>query len=112
MSNFREIKITCPICNEEHGYTIWDSINVQVNPEMKDQILNKKLFDWECPKCGNYFNIPYGFIYHDMEEGFLIAVAANYDEIVKEFTLPDGYTYLRVKDLDELCGIIDVKNAS
>ena len=31
MSSFRNIKITCPDCNTEGTYTVWDSVNVDLD---------------------------------------------------------------------------------
>ena len=62
-------KITCPKCNHESDYIVWYSINVTLNPEMKDKILDDTLFSWVCPHCGERFYAPYDFLYHDMENG-------------------------------------------
>lgn len=62
-------KITCPKCNHESDYIVWYSINVTLDPEMKDKILDDTLFSWVCPHCGERFYASYDFLYHDMENG-------------------------------------------
>jgi hypothetical protein len=39
MSSFRNIKINCPDCNTEGAYTAWDSVNVDLNPELKSKVM-------------------------------------------------------------------------
>ena len=36
MSKERIEIIKCPKCGAEGGFTIWDSINVELNPELKE----------------------------------------------------------------------------
>lgn len=62
-------KITCPKCNHESDYMVMCSINATLNPEMKNKILDDTLFNWVCPHCGKNYNVPYDFLYHDMENG-------------------------------------------
>ena len=69
MSMPSNTKITCPKCNHESDYIVWYSINVTLNPEMKDKILDDTLFSWVCPHCGENYYVPYDFLYHDMENG-------------------------------------------
>jgi len=66
MSSFRNVTITCPDCGAEGEYTIWNSVNVTINPELKYKIMYGSIFNWTCPKCGKIFNVPYPFLYHDM----------------------------------------------
>ena len=62
MSMPSNTKITCPKCNHESDYIVWYSINVTLNPEMKDKILGDTLFSWVCPHCGERFYAPYDFL--------------------------------------------------
>ena len=43
MSSFRNIKITCPACNTEGPYTVWDSVNVDLDPELKSKVMDGSL---------------------------------------------------------------------
>ena len=82
MSSFRDIKINCPDCNTEGSYTIWDSVNVDLNPEMKSKVMNGSLFEWTCPNCGKTFNAPYSFLYHDMTHNFMVQFDAERSHII------------------------------
>jgi transposase-like protein len=59
MSSFRNIKITCPACSTEGSYTVWDSVNVDLDPELKVKVMDGSLFTWTCPNCKKSFNAPY-----------------------------------------------------
>ena len=51
MSSFRNIKITCPACSTEGSYTVWGSVNVDLDPELKVKVMDGSLFTWICPNC-------------------------------------------------------------
>ena len=92
MSSFRNIKITCPDCNTEGEYTVWDSVNVDLDPELKSKVMDGSLFTWVCPKCKKSFNAPYSFLYHDMAHNFMV-----YFESEKSHIIPFA-EYLRVME--------------
>ena len=82
MSSFRNIKITCPDCNREGEYTVWDSVNADLNPELKSKVMDGSLFTWVCPKCKKSFNAPYSFLYHDMTHNFMVQFDAERGHII------------------------------
>ena len=82
MSSFREIKINCPACNAEGPYLIWDSVNVDLNPELKPKVMDGSLFTWVCPNCKEKFNAPYSFLYHDMTHGFMVMFDSENSHII------------------------------
>ena len=82
MSSFRNIKITCPACNKEGEYTVWDSVNVDLDPELKSKVMDGSLFTWACPNCKKSFNAPYSFLYHDMTHNFMVQFDAEKSHII------------------------------
>lgn len=72
MSSFINSKITCPNCKNEGGYTMWNSVNVDLNPELKLKVLDGSIFMWTCPHCGKEYKAPYPLLYHDMKNHFMI----------------------------------------
>ena len=57
---------TCPECGHEQECTVWHSLNGDMNPEAKQQLLDGTLFLSECSNCGRKSNLDYGILYHDM----------------------------------------------
>lgn len=82
MSSFRTIKITCPDCNTEGSYTVWDSVNVDLDPELKSKVMDGSLFTWVCPNCKKSYNAPYSFLYHDMTHNFMVQFDASRSHII------------------------------
>lgn len=92
MSSFRNIKITCPACNTEGPYSVWDSVNVDLDPELKSKVMDGSLFTWVCPNCKKSFKAPYSFLYHDMRHHLMV-----YFESEKSHIIPFA-EYLRVME--------------
>jgi hypothetical protein len=72
MSIPRGTKITCPDCKKEGNFTIWHSINVDVNPETRDKVKSGTIFEYICKNCGKVSNVEYRFLYHDCSNRFMI----------------------------------------
>lgn len=72
MSKLRIEKFECPKCGTEGEFRIWDSINVDLDPELKEKLLSGELYEWTCPHCGEKFTLPFGTLYHDMKHQFMI----------------------------------------
>ena len=69
MSRHHIEKVTCPSCHHEGDFELWDSINTALDPEMKEKVLNKSIFLYTCPSCGeklSYTLSPDGRSYHDL----------------------------------------------
>ena len=67
MSLERVGKVTCPECNHENEAVFWDSLNGDLDPEAKAQLLNGTLFQFRCAKCGYESFLNYPMLYHDMK---------------------------------------------
>lgn len=65
MSIIKESMAPCSKCGEKHSVTVYKSINVSENPELKDKVRSGELFLWECPHCGQMNLARYETLYHD-----------------------------------------------
>ena len=72
MSQVRNETIICPHCQTESQFEIWSSVNVDIDPELKEKVLSEELFLFRCPNCGEVTGIPYGTVYHDMSHRFML----------------------------------------
>lgn len=79
MSKTRFEKAQCPECGHEQEIKIWDSIDVDENPEAKEEILTNRLFLYECEECG--FTAPkiQRCLYHDKEKKLLVYMVPDFD---------------------------------
>ena len=72
MSDTHIVEITCPSCWENWPFKVWNSVNVRLNPEMKDCVKNWTIFDYTCPYCWKSAYAPYHFLYSDNNNRFMI----------------------------------------
>lgn len=92
MSLNRTEEITCPRCKGKGQVTVWDSLNVDLNPELRESVFNYKLWEWICQHCGVKVFVPWKTLYHDMAHKFVIFL---------DFDKPYDYDYAPL-DNDEL----------
>ncbi len=72
MSICRYKKLKCPDCGCESEVIIWDSINVQINPEAREDLLRGDLHVFKCPQCKEETGFEKSLLYHDMERDFMV----------------------------------------
>lgn len=70
MSRLHLVKLTCPHCQAENEAAVWDSINAQLDPQAKEQLLEGKINILTCSRCGVSSPIDAPLLYHDMEKEF------------------------------------------
>jgi len=72
MSKKRSIKINCQKCNKEFEITIYDSINVDIDPDLREEFLSNRIYFHKCPHCGEIHFFPMPVLYHDMTHKFMV----------------------------------------
>ncbi len=77
MSQHHTETIPCPECGEKTEFTVWDSVNTALDPEMKARVRTGELFLWTCPACGAKRWIEYATLYHQMEDHVMIWYTPN-----------------------------------
>ena len=96
MSKFEIKKLKCEKCGVDFECKVWSSINVQMNPELKEAIINGKIFNFICPKCGHKHFIINPILYHDMERKYMI----NFNEF--GILMYDRDIFDTINDFDKL----------
>ncbi len=79
MSKLRTIKLTCPDCGEEFDFDLYESVNVTLDPELKEKVLDGSIFAPVCPKCGHFEVLIHPFLYHDMDKKYMIQLNSYAD---------------------------------
>lgn len=92
MSKSRSITITCPECQKESEFVMWESINTMLDPEMKSAVRDRSAFLFTCPVCGAKSYVDYGFLYHQMEDQIMIHYAASDKDAEDIYDLVTGKT--------------------
>jgi len=72
MSSSIEQAIACPKCGLKQTSTVWESVNVTLNPELKQRVLQRDLNQFNCTGCGHRATIASNLLYHDMERKLML----------------------------------------
>ena len=72
MSIANEIEVTCPSCGHEQEMTIWSSINVTINEELRERLFNAEINFLTCVRCDHRAFVDTPLMYHDMDKRFCI----------------------------------------
>lgn len=109
MSIINEALAPCSKCGQQHKVTVYKSINVLDNPELKDKVKNGSLFLWECPHCGQVNLARYETLYHDPQSKLMVWLIpageisqAQMEAITMHTKAMGGYTLRMAKDMGTL----------
>ena len=110
MSQVRKETVECMHCHAEGQFDYWASVNVDLDPELREKVFNEELFLFHCPKCGKVPGMPAGTLYHDMKHEFMLFFEFfkpdDYKnepiELPKEMGLKGNYTLRTVHGLNRL----------
>ena len=72
MSVCIKTKIACPQCGQKIEYDYWGTVNVDLNPELKDKVINQDLFRCHC-SCGCNDVLLHSLLYHNMEKKYMVS---------------------------------------
>ncbi|NCA82493.1 MAG: hypothetical protein EOM72_07060 [Opitutae bacterium] len=72
MSQKRTHEIACPFCGREQEVALWDSINVDSEPELREALLLNRVNRVECAGCGKGFRIDKPLVYRDREQDIFV----------------------------------------
>jgi len=78
MPRSTEVKFTCP-CGETFPVTMYQTVNVTLEPELLYRLLAGSLNVAVCPNCGRKAMSAQPFIYHDMARGLFAYVHPRAD---------------------------------
>jgi predicted RNA-binding Zn-ribbon protein involved in translation (DUF1610 family) len=116
MSKNHQREIQCPKCGRKSSFTIWDSVNVSLNPELKEKIIDQSLFNFHCPSCKKNVLVQYPLIYHDMDrklwfsKGPIEVKSASENDLANiliESLRRKNYTILNYQTYDHLGKLIN-----
>ncbi len=72
MSQSAVTTLTCPHCRHSQHFTVWHSVNVSQDPELKPRVLDRSLTTFTCEECGGTASIEQDLLYHDMDRRLMI----------------------------------------
>lgn len=100
MSQKRKHEIACPFCGREQLVELWDSINVDSEPELREALLFNRINRVECAGCGKGFRIDKPLVYQDRAQDIFV----HFDPLTGGRTLADAEKSFRaaLAELDQL----------
>ena len=70
-------RVTCARCKHEQDFPTWGTLNVTLNPELKEPLITGKLTALTCSACGEEAEVVYSLLYHDMIKKYFIWLLPN-----------------------------------
>lgn len=111
MSLQKSALINCNHCNHEQEINLYSSVNVTLDPDLKDKVIRKNLNVKRCEHCDQTINVVSGFLYHDMQNKLLLALNTSEEETEDNnnpFLQQEGYIYREVNSYNELLQKINI----
>ena len=89
MTDFYQESIHCPSCNHSQDVTLYKTINVTLDPNLRESLFDGEINVFKCIECGQEVFIPIPLLYHDMERQFCVFYHApenlEYEEFYDQF---------------------------
>lgn len=85
INSVQEIK--CPTCGQLHQFTTWDSITADDSPDLKKDLLIRKINVFECDMCNTKALMPNPILYIDHEKKLMITFSPCNDDSEKQAML-------------------------
>lgn len=112
MSKCGDFEINCPGCGQPSMTTVLESVNVGLDPALRQRVIDDQLNPFTCPKCGFLARIRADFLYHDMVRKFMVwccypsedgvRLPAEMPADVADKMVADGYRLRMVESQDQL----------
>ncbi len=74
MTKIESENIQCSNCKYNFSVDTYESINTEINPDLKEKLLNNEINKAVCPKCKQENKISIPVLYHDMQNQIMIYV--------------------------------------
>ena len=112
MSTSHEITYRCPYCGRDFTITVYDSVNAQNDPDLRERCISGDLFRHSCPHCKTDFMIQNPLVYTDPARKFLLWLSNEEASEnlcrMAEPLVKQGYTLRRCGTLQEFTEKIQI----
>lgn len=93
--------VTCPHCGQEHMRDAVSSIQVDLQPEMREKVQDFSCFRWTCPNCDVVSLVIAPCLYHDVANAFMVWLAPDgSNPVQQQIEQLQDYTLRYVDDLN------------
>jgi hypothetical protein len=115
MTLFHKELVSCPHCLNEEEITVWDQLDAQSDPDLKEKLLRKELQVFDCRNCGRRHLLAHPMLYRDDDKKLVIwcdpavkALAAGFEssELSKKLPAPHGYHLRLASEVNQMIELI------
>jgi hypothetical protein len=89
MSISRAVNISCPNCGTQQDVRLYDAINVETDPQLKNALMHNQLNRVECVDCDASFRVDMPLLYNDPGNKILIHWVPDGGNVTREQILED-----------------------
>jgi len=96
MTQILQSTIECS-CGNLIDLDLYNSVNMRVNPELRDKVKNRKINNYYCEKCGEENELSHPFLYVDGSQWILCfpeKLRSGKSEAEKQIAKSSDYDYL------------------
>lgn len=90
MTRQRCVELGCPKCGGKQNATVYDSINVSLDPSLKEKLFHGEVNRFRCKECRENVFVSILLLYHDMEKNLLVQFypfhALEHKEFLEQFS--------------------------
>ena len=107
MTRVGSSKFSCPNCGNRQETQFWHSINVRLNPELRENLFKGEINIFKCESCNTVAYIGHPLLYNDMQRNFCVQYFPP--ELLKDESFLRQYSRDgRLKMEESLSGISEV----
>ena len=86
MTKWQKTTVCCPACLTEGDFNIPVFIDIEEDPDLKEDIFNRNIFKFTCPECGEEILVSYGLTYLDNDKNFMVTLIPDKEELTMDTT--------------------------
>jgi len=88
---------------------MWTTVNVTLDPELKQKLLDHSLTTSRCEQCGHTTNVNYNLLYHDKDAKLMILLAPGEQKAseLSPLTASNAVEGIVLRRVDALNGLIE-----
>lgn len=102
MTEALNTNVTCPSCGKDGILTRNTLIDINKNPELRDKIFSREIFNYTCKSCGEKILVAYNCMYYDEENKKIIYLNTDNntsDENINKYKL-NGFSLRVVRTIN------------
>lgn len=81
MTQIKTVSVQCPKCKQSGTFRMYGSVNVTLDPGLKERLLDGSLLSYRCETCGHVTRVRHQLLYHDMARKLMVQLYPGADPL-------------------------------